>query len=117
MSSNIRVNRICEFCNNSFVARTTVTRFCGDNCAKRAYKARKRLEAITESKKKTQKSLIDSMDRTLMKPFLTKQEASTILGVSIRTLDRLNKRGQVPYHHAGRRVIINRDQLLNSFSA
>jgi hypothetical protein len=49
MSSNIRVNKICEFCNSLFVARTTVTRFCGDVCAKRAYKARKRLEAINES--------------------------------------------------------------------
>ena len=38
MSSNIFVQRICEECGNEFTARTTVTRFCGDRCAKRAYK-------------------------------------------------------------------------------
>jgi excisionase family DNA binding protein len=117
MSSNIRLNRICEFCNGSFVARTTVTRFCGDDCAKRSYKARKRLASIEKSNQQTQKSVVDTMDKILMKPFLTKQEASSILGVSVRTLDRLSKKGQVYYHHVGRRVIINRDQLLNSFSA
>jgi excisionase family DNA binding protein len=116
MSSNIRVNKICEFCNSLFVARTTVTRFCGDVCAKRAYKARKRLEAINESDINTKKYIVESLDRLLMKPYLTKREASSILGVSTRTLDRLNKRGEIFYHHVGRRVIINRDHLINSFS-
>ena len=116
MSSNIRVNKICEFCDSLFVARTTVTRFCGDVCAKRAYKARKRSEAINESDIKTKKYVVESLDKLLMKPYLNKQEASNILGVSTRTLDRLNKKRVISYHYVGRRVIINRDELLNSFS-
>ena len=39
MSSNIFSQRICEECGNQFTTRTTVTRFCGDRCAKRAYKS------------------------------------------------------------------------------
>jgi hypothetical protein len=49
MSSNIRVQKICEHCGNEFTARTTVTRHCSDNCAKRAYKARKRADKVEES--------------------------------------------------------------------
>src|SRR5690554_6590748 len=29
MSSNIRITRVCQFCGNSFTAKTTVTKFCG----------------------------------------------------------------------------------------
>ena len=46
MSSNIRVQRICQFCGKEFTARTTVTKYCSDVCAKRAYKARKRTEKV-----------------------------------------------------------------------
>ena len=46
MSSNIEIERICQHCNKDFIAKTTVTRYCSDDCAKRAYKARKRAEKI-----------------------------------------------------------------------
>lgn len=51
MSSNILVNRICEYCNIEFVAKTTVTRFCGDICAKRSYKQRLRDKKLEQSNK------------------------------------------------------------------
>ncbi|MBV8388972.1 MAG: hypothetical protein JO080_04140 [Mucilaginibacter sp.] len=35
MSSNFTVNRICEHCGNTFVAKTTVTRFCSKICNNR----------------------------------------------------------------------------------
>ena len=46
MSSNIRISKICQHCGQEFVAKTTVTKFCSDNCAKRNYKKRKREEKI-----------------------------------------------------------------------
>ena len=42
MSSNIRLQKTCQHCGNRFTAKTTVTQFCSDTCAKRAYKQRKR---------------------------------------------------------------------------
>lgn len=42
MSSNLKIRRICQHCGQEFVARTTVTRYCGDYCAKKAYKLRGR---------------------------------------------------------------------------
>ena len=32
MSSNLSVNRVCEYCKNTFVAKTTRTRFCSPIC-------------------------------------------------------------------------------------
>ena len=53
MSSNIEVLKICQHCEMEFTARTTVTKYCGDACAKRAYKARKRVEKVEQSNKET----------------------------------------------------------------
>ncbi|MEM9547327.1 MAG: hypothetical protein AAGA77_15215 [Bacteroidota bacterium] len=38
MLSNIRINRICQFCNEEFIAKTAVTKYCGDPCAKSGFK-------------------------------------------------------------------------------
>jgi hypothetical protein len=38
MSSNIRLDRVCEECNKIFVAKTTVTRFCSSRCNNKNYK-------------------------------------------------------------------------------
>lgn len=47
------VKRICQHCGNEFQAQTSVTKYCGDNCAKRADKARKRTEKIEASNEET----------------------------------------------------------------
>lgn len=54
MSSNITVIRVCEHCSNDFTARTTVTRFCSDLCAKRNYKQRQKEKKINQSNKETE---------------------------------------------------------------
>ena len=54
MSSNIQVQRICQHCGKEFTARTTVTQYCGDNCAKRAYKAKQRAAKVESSNRETQ---------------------------------------------------------------
>jgi len=46
MSSNIRIEKTCLYCAEFFIAKTTVTKYCSDNCAKRAYKKRKRQEKL-----------------------------------------------------------------------
>ena len=40
MSSNIQIQRVCEFCGNEFTARTTVTKLCSAKCRKANYKAK-----------------------------------------------------------------------------
>jgi translation elongation factor EF-Ts len=38
--SSTWITRVCEYCENDFIARITVTKFCGNSCAERVYKQR-----------------------------------------------------------------------------
>jgi excisionase family DNA binding protein len=95
MSSNIQVQRICEHCGNVFTARTTVTRFCGDNCAKRAYKKRVKESKIERSDAETQKRLNPTIEAVRVKEFLTVPEFALLMGISVRTAYRLVNKGIV----------------------
>jgi hypothetical protein len=58
MSSNIRINRICEYCGQEFQAKTTVIRFCTHTCTSRAGKLRiKQLQmGVSEQQKSAVKA-------------------------------------------------------------
>ncbi len=49
MSSNIKVERICEWCGKKFTAQTTVTRFCSKRCSEHSYKERMRQKKMALS--------------------------------------------------------------------
>jgi hypothetical protein len=53
MSSNIKVQRICQRCNKEFTALTTVTQYSGDDCAKKTYKVRQRELKIKDGNRET----------------------------------------------------------------
>ena len=55
MSSNIEVQRICEYCDKEFTARTTKTRFCSHACNSRAYKANIKSIKVENSNKEFQR--------------------------------------------------------------
>lgn len=115
MSSNIRVQRICQHCSTEFTARTTVTKYCGDLCAKRAYKARHRKKKVEKSNAET-KAIINKPNRELnAKAFLSIAEASKLLGVSRSTFNRMMKRGAVRFAKVGTRTIIRRADIESIF--
>lgn len=89
MSSNIQVQRICKHCNKEFTARTTVTQYCGDDCAKKAYKVRMRQEKITESNQETYLMKAKPFHELQAKEFLTVRDLSILFSCSIRTVYRL----------------------------
>lgn len=86
MASNIQVQRICQFCDKEFTARTTVTRYCSDNCSKRGYKARKRAEKIENSNKKTKTIKEKPIADINAKVFLSVREVATLIGCSRQTV-------------------------------
>ena len=55
MSSNIKVQRICQHCGKEFTARTTITLYCSHRCNSAAYKAKQRAERVEQSNKETQR--------------------------------------------------------------
>ena len=93
MSSNIRINRICQHCGSEFEAKTTVTQFCSDRCAKHNYKARKRAEKVKASHEQTKAVRQRSLEEIKSKEILTVQDAAKLLSCSTRTIYNLINRG------------------------
>jgi len=92
MTSYIEITRICEFCGKPFTAKTTVTRFCSLNCARKSYKKKLRENKIVEARNKlihqnNNEKIINLKDRE----YFSVREASLLLGISKRTIYRLIK--------------------------
>lgn len=95
MSSNIKVQRICQHCGKEFTARTTVTKYCSDTCSKRAYKARKRTEKVETTNKETHRIKTQPIEELKAKEFLSVRDVATLLGCSIRTAYRFIDNGTI----------------------
>jgi excisionase family DNA binding protein len=112
MSSNIQVQRICQHCNKAFTARTTVTKYCGDECAKRAYKARQRAGKIESSNKETMLIKTKPYDELKSKEFLTVRDMAKLFSCSIRTAYRLIEQGNIKaVNLSERKTLIKRSEI------
>ncbi|MFD2999294.1 helix-turn-helix domain-containing protein [Pontibacter toksunensis] len=111
MSSNITIQRICQHCGKEFTARTTVTQYCGDACAKRAYKARQKAAKVETSNRQTKAIKEKPMEDLKAKAFLSVADTCQLLGISRWTLWRLIKRGKLPAAKFGRSILIKRADI------
>jgi len=93
MSSTIKVNRICEYCNREFIAQTISTRYCSHICNSRHYKAKVRTKKIEQSNAETQNIRNKPVQDIQVKEFLTVKDVSILLGCSLRTTYRLIDNG------------------------
>lgn len=115
MSSNIEVKRVCVHCGTVFVAKTTVTRYCSNLCAKRAYKARKRGEKIEASNQETNYITNQPIEELKIRPFLSISDTCKLLGISRRTVYRMIERKELPIAKAGTRTILRRSDIDSLF--
>lgn len=115
MSSNIRIKKVCQHCGKDFIAKTTVTKYCGDRCAKRAYKVRERKEKIEKTPPIDEQKIEFRSQRLKKKEFLSIKETSELLGASRMTIYRQIKKGYLPAIKLGRRTIIMKAALENLF--
>ena len=81
MSSNLEIIKICEYCNNEFIAKKTTSKTCSDDCAKRLYKLKKREEKINQTKLQTE-------IRRSPKTFITCEEIKLIQAKDCLTLEK-----------------------------
>jgi len=116
MSSSIEVQRICEYCNNEFTARTTKTRFCSHICNSRAYKKSIKESKIEKSNKETLTIVSKPIEEIKAKPFLSVSETCILLGISRRTIYRMLERGEIVSAKAGTRTIIKRSEIDKLFA-
>lgn len=113
MSSNIRIERICEWCGKQFTAQTTVTRFCSKRCSEHAYKERLRQKKISLSNQETAQNLREKESRN--KEFLTPSETARYLGVGRTYIYDCINRGKIKVTRIGRKTLISKTDIQAMF--
>jgi len=115
MSSNIRIQRTCAFCMRIFIAKKTNTKCCGDYCAKRFYKQRKRHEKINHAVSigELSSTNVNETASKMTQEFLSIEEVCVLIGASRWTIHRLIKSGKLNHAKFGRLVRIHRSAIDN----
>lgn len=116
MSTNIKVQRLCQFCGEEFTAKTTVTKYCSLRCASRSGKARKREEKIVRINTQTRQAFIKPIEEIRAKSYLSISDGSRLLGISRRTIYRMIDRGELNAGKAGSRTLLRREDIDKLFS-
>ena len=111
MSSNIRVERICEWCGNKFIAQTTVTRFCTKRCAEHSYKERLRQKKMAVSNQETAQTNIKWRD----KDYLTPTQAAELLGIGRMSIYRYIRNGKIKVVRFARKTLISKADIQAMF--
>ena len=113
MSSNIKIERICEWCGNRFMAQTTVTRFCSKRCSEHSYKERMRQKKMALSNQETRQCNPDRKSRD--KDFLTPTETAQYLGVCRTYIYDSINRGKIKVTRIGRKTLISKADIQAMF--
>lgn len=123
MSSNMAIPKTCSYCGKAFIAKTTLTRYCGHTCNSRHYKQKIKEDKIQNSlveQQQTMQSLptlqTANLNSLTSKNFLSVQDAAELIGVSRWTINRMIKRGELQIHKFGRKKIIQRTQIDKLFN-
>lgn len=113
MSSNIKIERICEWCGNRFMAQTTVTRFCSKRCSEHSYKERMRQKKMALSILETSQCNLDRKSKD--KDFLTPTETAQYLGVCRTYIYDSINRGKIKVTRIGRKTLISKADIQAMF--
>jgi len=112
MSSNIKVQRICQHCGNEFTARTTTTLYCSHRCNSAAYKAKIRTGKVDASNKETQLIKTQPIEELKAKEFLTVRDIATLLNCSVRSVYYYIESGTIRATNLGQRITrVKRSEL------
>ncbi len=104
MSSNIKLQRICQHCDNEFTARTTTTLYCSHRCNSAAYKAKVREGKIEAINTETQRIKTQPIEMLKAKEFLTVRDVATLLNCSVRTVYYYIDNGNIEAINLGQRI-------------
>lgn len=116
MSSNLRLPKICQHCGVEFIAKTTVTKFCGDRCAKMNYKKRKREQKVNKSNDEFKAFKEQDLNLIKSKDFLTVPDTAKLLNCSLKTAYRLVASGRIPaLKLSERKTLIKRSDIDSLF--
>ena len=111
MSSNIKIEKICEFCSSIFTAQKTSTKFCSLKCSQRAYKERVRNAKIKNTNIQTSITISIPLEQVKSKTYLSIAETCLLVGVCRKTLYNLIQREELKAGKFGSRTIIRREDV------
>ena len=118
MSSKIEVQRICQYCEQEFTARTTVTKYCSHKCASRAYKDRTRKKKVEKSNTETTRIKSQPIEQLKAKEFLTVREVAQLLNCSVRSAYYYIESGTISAVNLGQRMTrIKRSEIDKLFQS
>jgi excisionase family DNA binding protein len=104
MSSKIRINKICQYCEKEFEARKTTSKTCSDHCAKMLYKTKKRTEKIEIANAETLAIKAKPIEELKVKEFLTVKDVATLLNCSLRSVYYYIESGNIKAVNLGQRI-------------
>ena len=121
MSSNIRIERVCQFCKQTFVAKTFSTKYCSHNCNSKDYKKKLKEERISKinTEVRIEKALRNSskgltnIELLNQKPYLSTAEVCILLSISDSTVRKYLKNGLIPSLRIGKKHIIRKADIEN----
>lgn len=116
--SNLKIPKLCEFCEKPFEAKTVATRFCSKYCSEKNIKKQKQLEKEDQAKQNLLEQSKSKIAEVQSRPFISVSEAKMLFGISKDTIHRLIKSGRVPAHNFGQRLTrVSRLDLEKLFTA
>lgn len=117
MSSNLQIQRICDHCDTTFMAKTTKTRFCSHDCNRKYYKAHQRALKVQASAAETLEKRVThrakEQSTKTSKEFMTVNDVAEILEFSRDAIyDLINSGRLKAYRPSARKTRIMREDLL-----
>lgn len=97
-ASKYKIERKCEVCGKTFLAKTIYSKYCSRTCTCAAYRNKKR-EEKKEQERKAQAAKIPEG-----RPYISVAEAVALFGISRDTVYRLIKKGNIPAINIGQRL-------------
>lgn len=112
MSSNIKVIRVCEYCNKEFVAKTTRTKYCSHKCNSRHYKEKQKQKKIVDSNIQTRQIKELPLLELNAKEFLTVTQTAKLLNCSRQNVYKMINMGKLKATNLlEKKTIIKRDDI------
>lgn len=124
MSNATEIEKVCEWCKQTFIAQKLTTRYCSHRCNSRAYKSGKREEkgktykmmAIGAKRMKEIEALSEAYERIKGKEFLSVSETAILLGVGRTTIYRYLKNNTLKSIQTPGKTFIRRSDIDAKFN-
>ncbi|OMP30078.1 helix-turn-helix domain-containing protein [Mangrovimonas sp. DI 80] len=110
----MQITKRCTYCGKQFQAKTTKTQYCSHSCNRKDYKyesKKNRLKEVVGSGVEISISYKDQLEIVSLKDYLSIEDCSLLLNVSISTIKRLIKMDELASFNILSRVMIRRVDL------